>query len=105
MLELIKQNYWWPGLKKMSRNIYKDVSNVNKTKFSIRRSQENYTHWRSDKNHGKRLVLTLLDLCPKSNGMDIIVVIIDWFTKMIRLKVTTTSISSEEIAKIYRDDI
>ena len=32
-------------------------------------------------------------------------VIIDWFTKMIRLKVTTTSISSEEIAKIYRDDI
>jgi len=37
--------------------------------------------------------------------MDVIVVIVDQFTKMIQSKVTTTSISSEEIAKIYRDDI
>ena len=42
---------------------------------------------------------------PKSNGMDAIVVIIDWFMKIIRLKVTTTNISSEGIAKIYKDNI
>jgi len=37
--------------------------------------------------------------------MDVIVVIVDWFTKMIRLKVTTTNVSSEGIAKIYKDEI
>jgi len=37
--------------------------------------------------------------------MNVIVVIVDQFTKIIRLKVTTISISSEEIAKIYRDNI
>ena len=37
--------------------------------------------------------------------MDAIVVIVDQFTKMIQLKATTTNISSEGIAKIYRDDI
>ena len=37
--------------------------------------------------------------------MDVIVVIVDWFMKMIQLKAITTSISSEGIAKIYRDDI
>ena len=37
--------------------------------------------------------------------MDAIVVIVDQFTKMIQLKVTTTKISSEEIAKIYRNEI
>jgi len=37
--------------------------------------------------------------------MDAIVVIIDQFTKMIQLKATTTNISLEGIAKIYRDDI
>ena len=42
---------------------------------------------------------------PRPNGMNIIVVIIDQFTKMIQLRVTTTSILSEEIAKIYRDNI
>jgi len=39
------------------------------------------------------------------NGKDAIVVIMDRFTKIVRLKVTMTSISSEEIAKIYWDEI
>ena len=42
---------------------------------------------------------------PSSNGMDAILVIVDRFTKMIRLKATTTNISLEGIAKIYRDEI
>ena len=37
--------------------------------------------------------------------MDTIVVIVDYFTKMIRLKATMTNISLEGIIKIYRDDI
>jgi len=37
--------------------------------------------------------------------MDVIVVIVDRFTKMIQLKATTTNILSEGIAKIYRDNI
>ena len=37
--------------------------------------------------------------------MDVIVVIVDQFTNMIRLKATTTSISSEGIVKIYKDNI
>ena len=41
----------------------------------------------------------------KLNGMNAIVVIVDRFTKMIRLKATTINISSEGIAKIYRDEI
>ena len=42
---------------------------------------------------------------PSSNGMDAILVIVDQFMKMIRLKATMTNISSEGIAKIYRDEI
>ena len=42
---------------------------------------------------------------PSSNRMDAIVVIMNRFTKMIRLKATTTNISSEEIAKVCRDKI
>ena len=37
--------------------------------------------------------------------MNAIVVIVDQFTKMIQLKATTISISSEGIAKTYRDNI
>jgi len=37
--------------------------------------------------------------------MDVIVVIVDRFTKMIQLKATTTNTLSEGIAKIYRNNI
>ena len=37
--------------------------------------------------------------------MDAIVVIVDWFTKIIQLKATMTSIFSEGMAKIYRDKV
>jgi len=33
------------------------------------------------------------------------IVIVDQFTKMIRLKITMMAISLKEIAKIYKDDI
>jgi len=39
----------------------------------------------------------MIGALPSSNGMDAILVIVDRFTKMIRLKAITTNISSEEI--------
>jgi len=42
---------------------------------------------------------------PSLNGIDAILVIVNRFMKIIRLKATTMNISSEGIAKIYRDKI
>jgi len=42
-----------------------------------------------------------IDVIGPLSKSDIIVVIVDQFIKMIWLKTTTTSVSSEEIAKIY----
>jgi len=53
----------------------------------------------------QEISIDIIGLLPRSNRMDTIMVIVDQFTKMIRLKATTTNISLEGIAKIYRDDI
>ena len=53
----------------------------------------------------QEISIDIIGPLPKSNGMDAIVVIVDRFTKMIRLKATTINISLEGIAKIYRDEI
>ena len=47
----------------------------------------------------------MIEPLPSSNGIDAILVIVDWFMKMIRLKATMMNISSEGIIKIYRDEI
>ena len=51
------------------------------------------------------LTINIIRPLPRSNRMDAIVVIVDWFTKMIWLKEITMNISSEGIAKIYKDKI
>ena len=49
----------------------------------------------------KEISINIIGPLLKSNGKDAIMVIVDQFTKMIRLKATTMNVSSEEIAKIY----
>jgi len=53
----------------------------------------------------QEISINIIRPLPKSNGMDAIVVIVDQFTKMIRLKTTTMNVLLEEITKIYRDKI
>jgi len=53
----------------------------------------------------QEISIDIIGPLPKLNGMDAIVVIVDQFTKMIRLKAITMNISSEGITKIYRDEI
>ena len=53
----------------------------------------------------QEISINIIGPLPKSNRIDAIVVIVDWFIKMIRLQVTTTTVSLENIAKIHRDKI
>ena len=53
----------------------------------------------------QNISIDMIGPLPRSNKSDAILVIVDRFTKMIRLKVTTTNLSSEGVAKIYRDEI
>ena len=53
----------------------------------------------------QEISIDIIRLLSRSNGKDVIMVIVDWFTKIIRLKTITTVVSSEEIVKIYWDKI
>ena len=53
----------------------------------------------------QEISIDIIGPLPKSNGMNTIVIIVNRFMKMIRLKATTTNISLEEIVKIYWNNI
>jgi len=53
----------------------------------------------------EEISIDVIEPLPKSEDKDAILVVVDRFSKMIRLMATTTSISSSEIARIYQDDI
>ena len=53
----------------------------------------------------QEISIDIIGPLPKSKRLDTIVVIVDQFTKIIRLKATMTTVLLGEIAKIYRDEI
>ena len=105
MLELLKRTYWWLGLKE---NVKKYVQGC----FKCQQNKVQH-QWKAGELHlldipqglWQEISIDIIGLLSKSNRMDAIMVIVDQFTKMIQLKATTTNISSEGIAKIYRDNI
>jgi len=48
----------------------------------------------------QKISIDIIGPLPRSNNKDAIVVIVDQFIKIIKLKATTTTVSSEKIAKI-----
>jgi len=53
----------------------------------------------------EEISIDIIGPLPRSEDKDAILVVVDRLSKMIRLIPTTTSISSSEVARIYRDDI
>jgi len=53
----------------------------------------------------EEISIDVIEPLPKSEDKDAILVVVDQFSKMIRLMTIMTSISSSEVARIYWNDI
>ena len=105
MLELIKQNYWQPELKEDVKKYIQGCFKYQQNKVQHQKKSGELHTLEIPQGPQQKISTNIIGPLPRSNGIDTIVVIVNWFTKMIQLKTTTMSISSEGIAKIYRDDI
>ena len=105
MLELLKRTYWWPELKKDVKKYVQGCFKYQQNKVQHQRKAGELHPLEIPKGPWQEISIDIIGPLPKLNRMDAIVVIVDQLTKMIRLKATTTNISLEGIAKIYRDDI
>ena len=105
MVELLKRTYWWPGLKEDVKRYVQGCFKCQQNKVQHQRKAGELHPLEIPQGLWQEISIDIIGPLPKSNRMDVIVVIVDRFTKMICLKATTTNISSEGIAKIYRDDI
>ena len=105
MLELLKRTYWWPGLKKDIKRYVQECVKCQQNKVQHQKKAGELHPLEIPQGPWQEISIDIIGPLPKSNRMDAIVVIVNQFTKMICLKATTMNISSEEIAKIYRDNI
>ena len=105
MMELLKRTYWWLGLKEDVKKYIQGCFKCQQNKVQHQKKAGELHPLEIPQGLWQEISIDIIGLLPKSNGMDAIVVIVDQFMKMIRLKATMTNVSSEGIANIYRDDI
>jgi len=105
MLELLKRNYWWPGLKEDIKRYVQSCFQCQQNKVQHQRKASELHLLEIPQGLWQEISIDIIGLLPKSNRMDAIVIIVDQFTKMICLKATITNVSLEGIVKIYRNNI
>ena len=105
MMELLKRTYWWLGLKEDVKKYVQGCFKCQQNKVQHQKKAGELYTLEIPQGLWQEISIDIIGPLPKSNRMDAIVVIVDQFMKMIRLKATTTNVSSEGIANIYRDDI
>ena len=105
MQELIKRTYWWPGLKEDVKKYVQGCIKCQQNKVQHQKRAGELHPLEIPEGPWQDISINMIGPLPRSNKMDAILVIVDCFTKMIKLKATTTNISSEGVAKIYRDEI
>jgi len=105
MQELIKRTYWWLGLKEDVKKYVQGYVKCQQNKVQHQKKAGELHPLEIPEGPWQDISIDMIGPLPRSNEMDAILVIVDHFTKMIRLKVTMTNLSSEGVAKIYRDEI
>ena len=105
MLELLKKNYWWPRIKENIKKYVQGCIKYQQNKAQYQKKAGELHLLEIPQGLWQEISVDIIGPLPKSNGKNVIVVIIDRFTKMIQLKSTVTSVFSEEIARIYWDKI
>ena len=100
MIEILLRNYWWPTLKKDVNMYAKGCPTCQQikprqgaTKTPLHPLSPPSRPWDS-------ISLDLISPLPLSNGYDAILVIVDSFSKMVKLEPTTMNLTAEGFAKL-----
>ena len=104
-LDLVKTRYYWPTIK---RDIHRYVKGCDKCQRTKTDNQGKKTPLNPNEVPNSPWEIISVDLIgplPESHGKNAIMVIVDRFSKMIRLFPTTTEITSQGVAKIFRDEV
>jgi len=105
MIELLKWNYWWPGLKEDVKKYMQGCFKYQQNKVQHQKKLGELHLLKILQGPWQEISIDIIRPLLRSNRIDAIVVIADQFTKMIQLKTMTINISAEDIAKIYRNEI
>jgi len=93
MIELIKRSYWWPGIHNNIQKYVQGCQECQQNKVQHMKKAIPLHSLPIPKTPWKKISIDIIGPLPISEDKDAILVVVDQFSKMIRLMAITTSIS------------
>lgn len=105
MFELISRNVWWPGMLKDVTCYVKGCEKCQRTKINREARHVPLNPNLIPIQPWDKITVDMIGHLPKSKGYDVILVVVEWMGKMIHVLPTSVELTSEGLAKLYRDHI
>ncbi|KAF7762019.1 hypothetical protein Agabi119p4_10011 [Agaricus bisporus var. burnettii] len=105
MLESVKQTFWWPTIKTDIRRYVRGCDMCQKNKTIRRPDHIPLNPLPIPDKPWEEISIDMIGPLPKSKEKDAIIVIVDRFSKMIHLVPTITSLTSTDLAEIYKEEV
>lgn len=103
--ELILRNYWWPGIHRTVGTYVRGCEACQRTKVFPAKPPGTLAPNLIPERNWSIVSVDLITQLPRSLGHDAIVVIVDRLSKMIRLVPANGELTSEGLARVYRDHV
>jgi hypothetical protein len=104
-MELLTQNYWWPGMKKDIQK-YVQGCNICQTVKPDQQAKAAPLHPNEIPEWPWQVIsVDMIGPLPESKGFDTILVVVDRFTKKLFFLPTNSTVTSKGIAILYRDPV
>jgi hypothetical protein len=104
-IELVSRNYWWPNMTRFIAGYVRGCDRCNRTKTFPRRPLGKLTPNQIPTKPWQIITVDLITGLPDSHGYNSIMVVVDRLSKLIHVAPTTDKVTSEGIARLFRDHV
>ena len=104
-LELVSRNYWWPGMSRYIASYIKGCDRCNRTKTFPAKPVGKLVPNQIPKDIWEIITVDLITGLPESEGYNAIMVVVDRLSKLLHVLPTTDQVTSEGMARLYRDNV
>jgi len=105
IVELVTQNFWWPGVTKEVKQYMKGCNSCQRNKNCTEQLAGKLMPNLIPKKPWMHISVDFITKLPIVQGYDSILVVVDRLTKIVHFISTTEKTSAEGLARLFRDNV
>ena len=105
MAEMVPRNFWWPGVMREVKRYMEGYDTCQRNKNCTEQPAGKLMPNSIPDKAWMHILADFITKLPLAQGYDSILVVVDWFTKMVYFVPTTEKTMAEGLARLFKDNV